>query len=399
MRRYGRLLITIALVFAAGAPIWPKLWAEPGEHKHYLYQARAFLQGRLDIDEAFGDVATYNDRYYVVFPPFPALLITPLVAVFGMHTRTTLVSLALTSLNALVLRRIILSLPGGAGMARWGLAAFYLGSAYAPSLFQAYESWHFAHIVAVTCLLGAICESLRHGRGLLVGFLCGLAFLSRHLCIVASIYLATAVWCTHKNRPIRARIFNLVLFALSLGACICGYLLLNYLRFGSPWDTGYQYLPLEGFLAERVAKYGLFHPAYLPANLVHLFLQGFHVKFAPPTLLAVEGMDPLGTSLTFASPFVLFALRARWRKPLLLAAWATVVLSIGIACCYYNNGFAQNNAQRFTLDFLPVLMLLVVVGAARGPATWWKAAVGYSIALNAVAVLVVPLLQKLTFRL
>jgi hypothetical protein len=399
VHRYGRLLIATALAFAAGAPIWPRLWAEPGEHKHYLYQARAFLQGRLDIDEAFGDVATWNGHHYVVFPPFPALLITPLVAVFGMHTRTTLVSLALTGLNLLLLRKIILHLPQGAHLMRWALAAFFLGTAYTTALFQAYESWYFAHLVAVTCLLGAICESLARGRGLIVGLLCGLAFLSRHLCILASIYLAAALWCAHKNRSTAAKIVNLVLFVLALGACVCAYLILNYLRFGSPWNTGYQYLPLEGFLAERVARYGLFHPAYLPANLVHLFLQGFHVKFAPPALLAVEGMDPLGTSLTFASPFVFFALRARWQKPLLLAAWTSILLSIGIACCYYNNGFAQNNAQRFTLDFLPVLMLLVVIGAARGPVNWWKAAVGYSIALNALALFAVPLLQKLTFGL
>lgn len=93
MTRFGRIVIGAALLLAAFAGVWPKLWAESGERSHYVHQARAFLHGRLDIPEPFGNVATYRGRHYVVFPPFPAVLITPLVAVFGSHTRTTIVSL------------------------------------------------------------------------------------------------------------------------------------------------------------------------------------------------------------------------------------------------------------------------------------------------------------------
>lgn len=436
MVRYGRTLIIAALICAAGAGVWPRLWAESGQHKHYLHQAEAFLQGRLDIADAFGDVATYGGRHYVVFPPFPAVLITPLVAVFGQHTRTTLVALALTGLNVLVLRGILRRLGVDDGPRRWTLAAFFLGTAYTTSSFQTYETWHFAHVVAVTCLLLAVYETLGRGRGVLVGLACGLAFLSRHLCLCAAVFLAVLIWqrgraggggpesappsadaapappspASRNGRRGAAVAVNLLGMGLALSACVGAYLYFNWLRFGHPFETGYQYLALEGFLAERVKQYGLFHPAYVPFNLTYMFLQGFHVTFAAPTYLSARGLDLFGTSITFASPFVFFALRARWpgapglagggaARPVLWAAWLALVLPLVHTAFYYNNGFAQTNAQRFTLDFLPVLILLVALGIQRSDPRWWKPAIAYSIALNAAALFLTSLLERLTAKL
>lgn len=396
MGRYGRILILAALALVAGVDVWPRLWAESGVHKHYLHQAQAFLRGRLDIDEAFGDVATYRGKHYVVFPPLPAVLITPLVAVFGEQTRTTVVSLALTALNVFVLRGILRRLEMEGELRRWLLAAFFLGTAYTTSHFQAYETWHFAHIVATSCLLLAIYEALGRGRAVLVGLCCGLAYLSRQLCIYSVVFLAVALWLKHKDKAGWAKLGQGVAFALPLGVCIGAYLLLNWLRFDDPFDAGYGYLPLTGPLAARVAKYGLFHPAYVPFNLTYLFLQGFHIDFTSPTLLDVKETDPWGTSLTFGSPFVFFALLARWQRPLVWAAWASILLPLLHGAFYFVNGFAQTNAQRYALDFLPILMLLAALGARRAGSVWWKAAIGYSIALNFVALFVVAWLKRLT---
>jgi len=399
MHRYGRVAILVALGLAAGAGVWPKLWAPPGEHKHYLHQARAFCQGRLDIDEPFGDVATYNGRHYVVFPPFPALLITPLLALFGMHTRTTVVSLVLTALNVFVLRRTLATLEIAQELRRWVLAAFFLGTAYTTSLFQAYETWHFAHIVAVTCLLLAVCEAFGRGRAPLVGLFCGLAFLSRHLCLCAAPFLAWTLWQHHPADTLTRKVARIGLMCLPLAVCGGAYLGFNYLRFGDPFDTGYSYLRLEGFLAERVAQYGLFDVAYVPFNLTHLFLQGFHIDFASPKYLSVTEMDPFGTSVTFASPFLFLAVLARGPRAWLITAWLAVALPVVHTAFYYNNGFAQTNAQRFTLDYLPILIILVALGCQRSHPRWWKLAIGYSVALNALALIGVDLLRRVTAAL
>ena len=57
---------------------------------------------------------------------------------------------------------------------------------------------------------------------------------------------------------------------------------------------------------------------------------------------------------------------------------------------YYNNGWNQYNCQRFTMDFMPVLMLLVALGINRAKSNLWKYAISYSIVLNILAYVVVP---------
>jgi hypothetical protein len=146
-------------------------------------------------------------------------------------------------------------------------------------------------------------------------------------------------------------------------------------------------------------RYGLFHPIYVPFNLIHLFLQGFHIQFTPPTYLwpGRIKMDPFGTSLTFASPFVFLSLLAAWKRPLKWAAWFSVASTLIGALFFCNNGWVQWNTQRFTLDFLPILILLVASGAQKVNPAWWKAAIVYSISLNVLALFCIPLLNKIRY--
>lgn len=394
-RRLGRpyypivagLLVVIVIAAAAVAR------RASGEENLYVLQADAFLHGRLDIAPSYADAAIYRGRFYVPFPPFPALVLLPLVAAFGpTATRVQLVSLAISGLSLAALVRILRRLAIPPSSVPWLVAAFFLGTAYWLAMAFSYSVWLFAHVVATACLFLAIDEALGRGRGFLVGLLLGLAFLSRQMTVYAGLFLLAALW----ERPVREgrtrQLVNLLGFVLAFAGCAGLYLAFNRARFGSPFDTGYAYIPLDGFLQERVARYGLFNIAYVPFNLVNLFLQGLHLEFQKPLYLAGARADLFGTSLTFASPFVFVALRARWRKLPAWGAWLAVGLTIAHTLLYYNNGWKQMNAQRFTLDFLPVLMPLVALGTQRVPGKLWKAAVLYSILLNLFALGVVPLL-------
>jgi hypothetical protein len=53
---------------------------------------------------------------------------------------------------------------------------------------------------------------------------------------------------------------------------------------------------------------------------------------------------------------------------------------------YHTNGWRQVNAYRYTLDFLPVLVLLIALGTNRIKPTIWKTAIAYSIGLNIIAI-------------
>src|SRR5262249_37748266 len=61
-------------------------------YPHYLYQAESYLHGRWDLPlkPPVTDIIVINGRNYIVYPPFPAILLMPLVAIFGLSTSDTL---------------------------------------------------------------------------------------------------------------------------------------------------------------------------------------------------------------------------------------------------------------------------------------------------------------------
>ncbi|MCC6905727.1 MAG: glycosyl transferase family 39 [Anaerolineae bacterium] len=397
LRRMFLPAMLIALGISAFAiSITPVFRSTFQERNLHVDQAQAFLQGRLDLDEDYLDVAIYEGRFYSVFPPAPAILLIPFVAVgFGPKEAIGL-CLVLAGVAGYGLYRIFTRLEIDRRTIIWLLAAFFGGTAYWLVLIRGTGVWFFSHVVAVTALVLALNEALGKGRGVLVGLLLGVAVLSRQLTIYMGLFLLAAVWLNPANtgKPLRIRLANAagagVMFALVFSV----YLALNWARFGSPLETGYRYIVNTGVGALRFEQYGTFSLAYMPFNFIYLFVQGFHTVFDGPDMLHLAGMDPYGTSLITASPFVLWALFARWEKPLLVAAWASIILCTVHMLGYYNNGFVQANAHRFTLDFLPLLVVLIGLGVKHVQEVIWKGSIVYAVALNTLALAVIPLVMN-----
>jgi hypothetical protein len=377
--------LLLAFLIILGS-LYPKLSSDSGEKNLYVHQADAFLQGRFDISQHHQDVAIYKGRFYAPFPPFPAFLLLPIVAIFGVaSTKVMFISVILSILNVILMMQILKKLDIDPKYIPWIVASFFLGTAYWSSVLRSSTVWFFAHIVSVTCMFLAINEVLGKGRGILAGLFLGFAFLSRQLSIYSIFFLFVALMAKPSFSTSKRNLGNVLGFTISLGFCIGVYLIFNWIRFDNIFDTGYSYISLPGFLKERVEKFGLFHLAYVPFNFIYMFLQGFHLDFSSSTYLSGIIMDPFGTSITFASPFVFIAFLAKWRSSLLLAAWISISLSLVHMLLYYNNGYVQANAQRFSLDFLPILILLVALGINRIPESLWKSAIIYSITLNVIA--------------
>jgi len=387
----GMLCPGLLILLVLGSLIGP-LASARGEHNLYVHQAQAFLHGHLDIPKYYHDVAVFQGRYYVPFPPFPALLILPVVVLVGVtRTNTVLISLLLSVPIGWLLKDILKRLAVGREEQKWMSAAFFAGTVYWSALRMSRGVWFLAHIVAVLCLFAALWLALQK-RAFFAGLCLGLAFLSRQLCIYFAPFLLFVIW-QGSTAPLKWRMA--VRFAVAVGLCMAAYLIFNWARFGNPFDTGYVYLRLHGFLKERFDRYGLFSLRYVPFNFYHLFVEGFHVGFEGPAQLAGWKLSPFGTSLLVASPFVLLAARAQWRRSLLISAWISIGLIVVQTLFYYNNGWVQYNGQRFSLDFMPVLMVLTALGAKRSPAWSWKPLIIWAIGLNTLALVVLPLIGGL----
>jgi hypothetical protein len=222
-------------------------------------------------------------------------------------------------------------------------------------------------------------------RALAVGLLLGCALLSRQMCLYSGLLLLVLLW-TRAGPSLPLRLLSAGVFSTAIAAMFGVYLWFNWARFENPFEPGSRFIPVGPIWAENLSRYGVFNLAYVPFNVLQLLFQGFHFELSRDQFK----MDRNGTSITFASPWVFAAVRASWDRPLLMAAWASVLLTVAHQMVYYSNGWAQVNAQRYTLDFLPILLPLVALGVKRCPPALWKGAVAYSVGLNFLALVFLP---------
>jgi 4-amino-4-deoxy-L-arabinose transferase-like glycosyltransferase len=346
-----------------------------------------------------------DGQFYVVFPPFPAILLMPFVFLFGTGFRTLLITPVLGAMTALFAYRLALKNGVSRHVARWVTLGLVFGTSLLLCIREPIDTY-FAHCCAVLLATIALNEAFGSRRGVLIGFALGFAVLSRQL----TVFTIPFVWAVLLTSPSDERTSDTGLRAVvatGIGLAICAgfYLYLNWIRFGDPLDPGYGHLVETGWHRYRAERWGNFHWVYIPSNLIRMFLSGFHIQFLGPSLL-IPRMSPLGTSLTFASPFVFYAFRGRiTRAPRSnVIGWACIAVTCLVALSYKSAlGAAQVNAVRYTLDFMPMLFIFIALGLerSRGTVYEWlaKRLIVYSIALNLIALILIPIVSRALERL
>ena len=359
-------------------------------YNHYNVQARSWINGRLDIPDPIPDGCVFKDKLYVVYGLYPTHVYLPLVAVFGEKFFFLVLGLVVFALSVLFMARTLRRLSVSNENIVWLLMAFFWGTGYWMVLRSADGVSSIAHIFCVLMLIMTFCETVGRSRGWLIGLFLGGAFLSRFLAIFFFVFVLAYLWGTVRYGCPAKRIRNILSFLLTFGLCFCLYCGYNWMRFGNVMETGYTYVQTISFVQARIAEYGITSLHFVPFNFVHMFIQGFHIEFTGDDLLTVTSMDPFGTALTIASPFVFVALWARWNPWALVGGWISVALVILSLLCVHNNGWVQYNCQRYTLDFLPFAMIFVARGLDRVHPLVWRSLIAISLLLNVITLQIVP---------
>ncbi len=350
-----------------------RVMGEEAGSNSYALLADAFLHGRFWSERCFdGDCALFNGRTYVIFPPVPAVLAMPFVAIWGTgFAHFMVISVALFALTGLLWWQIFSRIGCEQALAALLVVALLFST---PLHFVALRGdgvWFFAQIVAAALVTLAIWSAFVLHSPLAVGLFIGLAFLSRQMSILYMPFFFVLMTPADRsilgiNREAIARLAKLALFpAIAIGI----YLLYNYMRFGDPLQTGYAYIfpaeranaEMSNFIANRVRDIGLFSKDYLLYNLLYFFVQGPHVEFAGKYLTELKALDAGGIAIFIGAPFLLFYLLARWDRNFLFAT-LTIVVIAGVTMLYHSNGFSQYSIQRYALDWMPLAMLFVAIG-------------------------------------
>ncbi len=351
---------------------------EPQAIDYFNRLASAFLHGRIWLDEAPSWlnelIPAGPGQWFVPYPPMPAVLALPFIAVFGPDFPAQVYS----SIYAALAVGVLWLMLGRLGMRdrdRYGLSAvFAFGTVFWYTAIGG-SAWYFAHVGAVLFLLLALLCALDGRPAWIAGLLLGLATLCRlPVGLALPLVLAAQLGFPGTWRGIdRARVIRTsIAFGIGLAGPAIVYAAYNLARWGTITDQAYVMIP--GVLDDPIyAKHGILSVWYIPRNLFAILFRSWNYVDDPPWLQ--PSWWGLGIFLT--TPLYLWLFKARLRDP--RVAWATLAtVLVAIPIVTHGNVGISQFGYRFSLDFqVPLFVILATVIVARG---WTRLSVAAAVA-------------------
>lgn len=390
---------------------------EPVVSDYFNNLALSFTQGRLDVTDTREelDLIVFNGKKYLLWPPVPAVILAPLVALFGVDLPDRLINAIIGSLNVFLFLLLFRNL-----RSRYSLdflstnVILALGTFWALGTVHFYMSlsgkvWFISQIMAQTFLLAAIGQMLKRNKSnaayLLAGLWFGLAVYTRNDLVFSGIFMAALIYedCKgkifNKTFLIRLSIFGLFFIAFSLLN-----LEYNYLRFGNAFENGANYHLMADRFKLKFEKWGYLSTHYIPHNVYYEVFKMPELTSSPPFIV----MDFDGFGLLWVSPLFLllfpsffYLIKKIKNGPelatmasngsLMYAAALITILPIAFTIFTVMGTGELQFGARYTLDFhIFLCLLLLPVGAALIRLLWFRVLcaglIAVSCLINAIGV-------------
>lgn len=341
-------------------------------YNNYVLLADAWLHGHIWLASQISGIDTlfYHGHWYVIEAPLPAVLVLPLVIVFGLKANQVLVGALCAAVAVCAADALFERMGLDARARRWMLAFFAFGTVlWWCSAFGAV--WMFAHVAGAMFALLMLAECYGRKRPWLIGLMLACAALCRFpigLALFPVLY-----WFYTSGRLNWKALASFCVAALPLLVAYAAY---NYARWHTFSDIGYTLwyhqdevgLPTGSPFRLRYLPFDLYSFFMLPPQYVN------HFPWLQPT--------SFGVALTFTSPALALAFLTPLREREGFTWWSAVALTAAPSLFYYVNGFEQFG-MRHSLDFTPFLLPLVARGFARFPGGVARALIVLSVCANA----------------
>ena len=324
----------------------------------YSLQAMSWLSGRLDMGKNYEwlELAVYNGKYYLSFPPLPSVVMLPFVLLFGEKTPSNLVSALYGIFTAMIAYKILKK----AGMKRGGAVFFAIAYVWGSNMLWLSTSggvWFLAQ--GLNMLLLTACVYFAQQKMRVAAYaMAALAVGCRPFSVCMFLPLMAYFYTADKDRPMADRIggqIRSLIIPVFIALC---YMLYNYVRFGNVLEFGHNYLP-EFTESEK----GQFSLSYILPNLYNLLLR-------PVTLRADLTLEyPLFDGFMFyiANPMFLIWFAAVVKDVLQkrldavrLCIVIAVLIELLLLCAHKTLGGWQFGA-RYTVDMLPMALMYLLL--------------------------------------
>lgn len=349
----------------------------PGQINYFRDLAEALLQGRLDLGtpDDTHDLVFFGGKYFLYWPPVPALVWLPIVALTGSLVPDGVVGAAAGAVNVALVMQLLHYFANRAGRSLSDKTLAWAGIFWGLGTVQFHlappgNTWFFAQTIAQTFLLAALFVFVKKRAWLLSGLLLALAIYCRNNLLFAFIFFAFLYVAEAPKQPWRAFLRPAVLFGLPFVLLSILNAAYNFARFGDAFENGLQYHLMDPYFLKNYETHGYFSIHYLPYNF---YVEVLHAPTFIPRVPFVMP-EPEGFGFVWASPlfFLLVPALFLWIKRLFrgekepyfrkitLACWLTALPIAFIIFLIMGTGWRQYGA-RYTFDFHFFLLLFLAL--------------------------------------
>jgi hypothetical protein len=344
---------------------------------YFRYLADAFNHGRLNLENTPSkeDLVEFNHQFYAYWPPVPALVYMPLVALFGMQLPDALINTLFAVFNILLVMKItvvvnkrfncLLKIHHIALLGLfWGLGTvqFYMARSGAV--------WQVSQIMAQTFLLLAIYTFISitamHKRLFFAGFFFACAVYTRNHFLLAFPFFIGYELASNSNFKWRTIIKTYGLFIVPFFVFSLLNAYYNYARFGDCFENGLQYHLMSDYFKNVFIQHGYFSLEYFSHNFYTEVLHWPSLKMQFPFI----EREPEGFGFIWGSPIYLLLIPALIlffknklsapNRTLISACLISVFLMSTVIFSIMGTGWVQFCA-RYTLDFQFFLVLIILL--------------------------------------
>jgi hypothetical protein len=335
---------------------------------YFNYLADAFLHGQLHlrlIPKSTHDLSFFRGHYYLYWPPMPAVVLMPFIAMFGVGFSDVFFNVVLASLNVALLA-VLFRAVDRAGLIRIAagyramlLFFFTLGTVHL-ILAVFGKVWFTAELVGFLFVELAFLAAIEL-KGTLSFFITGMLIACATL--TRNPLLFTGIWPAYhllaRNWKDRPKLY-LYMVAGLFPMLVMGLLFLdyNFLRFHNPFEVGLHYHLMDPIFVGGYHKYGAFNVHYVPTNFYYQYIY-YPFPFTAKTLM--------GGSLFLLSPVFLYAfvgMIREYRNPNIWF-WTLSILVTNIPILLLMGTGWKQFGPRYTLDFTIPLLFLTASGVQK----------------------------------
>lgn len=327
---------------------------KPGYYDSYTLQALAWRSGHLDFPQNYNwlEIAIYQGRYYLSFPPVPSLPMLLLSFFFGPNTPATWFMLFCFVGSYILAYKIAKHFQNSdLESAVWAIFLL-IGSNYLSISLYGWV-WYMAQSMAFLLMLFcAFCFTKQNRTVQGIGLIAfALAIGCRP---INAIYLPFLLWLSYrKNKQENlGKTIKHIIPMMIIPACIAiAYGLFNYARFDNPFEFGHNYLPEF----QEAKQFGL---EYIPVHLKKLF---FDMPFIENGHLSFPLFD--GFAFYIANPIFILMFIRLFRKPHLELFDVLLLISVVlhfITLCTHKTFGGWQFGTRYLIDLLPTVFLLCI---------------------------------------